>query len=137
MLLLAAIEGLFVLGEREQAAVLYPDVRELIHTGTIFVQILSRFPRTVAGISATAARNWNVAEEHFRIGLEQAEALPNQLEQTDIRRFHAMMLLDRAAIGDREKAQMLLKEALETYTHIGMPRHIEMTRTLLGQCAGR
>jgi hypothetical protein len=133
MLLLAAIEGLFVLGEREQAAALYPDVRELIHTGTIFVQILSRCPRTVAGISATAARNWNVAQEHFRIGLEQAEALPNQLEQTDIRRFHAMMLLDRAATGDREKAQMLLNEALQSYTQIGMPRHVEMTKTLLAR----
>jgi len=130
-LLLAAIEGLFVLGEREQAAELYRDVRELINTGTIFVQILSRFPRTVAGISAAAARNWNVAEEHFRIGLEEAEALPNQLEQTEIRRFHAMMLLDRAAIGDRETARTLLKEALETYERIGMPRHVEITQALL------
>jgi tetratricopeptide (TPR) repeat protein len=132
MLLLAVIEGLFVLGEREQAAVLYRDVSELINTGTIFVQILSRFPRTVAGISAAAARNWNAAEEHFRIGLEQAAALPNQLEQTDIRRFHAMMLLDRAATGDREKAQMLLNEALHSYQRIGMPRHVEMTQALLG-----
>jgi tetratricopeptide (TPR) repeat protein len=131
MLLLATIEGLFVLGEREQAAVLYRDVLELIHTGTIFVQILSRFPRTVAGISAAAARNWNVAEEHFRIGLEQAEALPNQLEQTEIRRFHAMMLLDRAARGDRETARTLLKEALESYERIGMPRHVNMVRALL------
>src|SRR5271163_2031897 len=131
MLLLAAIEGLFVLGEREQAAVLYRDVRELIHTGTIFVQILSRFPHTVAGISATAAHNWNVAQEHFRIGLEQAKALPNQLEQTEIRRFHAMMLLDRAATGDREIARTLLKEALESYERIGMPRHVEITQTLL------
>jgi len=131
MLLVAAIEGLYVLGERERAAVLYRDVDELISTGTIFVQILSRFPRTVAGISAAAARNWNLAEEHFRIGLEQAEAFPNQLEQTEIRRFHAMMLLDRAATGDRQKAQMLLNEALQSYTQIGMPRHIEMIQTLL------
>jgi tetratricopeptide (TPR) repeat protein len=136
MLLLAVIEGLFVLGEREQAAMLYRDVRELTQTGTIFVQIMSRFPQTVAGISAAAARNWNVAEEHFRIGLEQAEALPNRLEQTDIRRFHAMMLLDRAAKGDREKANALLNQALETYKQIGMPRHIQMTQALLEQVAG-
>jgi tetratricopeptide (TPR) repeat protein len=133
MLLLAAIEGLFVLGEREQAAVLYRDVHELIDTGTIFVQIMSRFPRTAAGISAAAARNWNVAEEHFRIGLEQAKALPNQLEQTEIRRFQAMMLLDRAATGDREKAQTLLREAYESYTQIGMPSHIEIAQTLLAR----
>jgi tetratricopeptide (TPR) repeat protein len=133
MLLIAAIEGMYVLGERERAAMLYRDVDELINTGTIFVQILSRFPRTVAGISAAAARDWNMAEEHFRIGLEQAEAFPNQLEQAEIRRFHAMMLIDRAATGDREKAQTLLGEALESYAQIGMPRHVEITQTLLAR----
>jgi hypothetical protein len=44
-----------------------------------------------------------------------------------------MMLLDRSAPGDREKAQPLLSEALSDYTLIGMPRHIEMTQTLLYQ----
>jgi hypothetical protein len=43
-----------------------------------------------------------------------------------------MMLLDRAATGDREKAQMLLNEALHSYQRIGMPRHVEMTQALLG-----
>jgi hypothetical protein len=33
------------------------------------------------------------------------------------------------------KAQPLLSEALESYTRIGMPRHIEMTQTLLDQAA--
>jgi hypothetical protein len=47
-----------------------------------------------------------------------------------------MMLMDRAAQGDREKAQTLLSEALDTYTRIGMPRHIEMTGALLDQGAG-
>jgi hypothetical protein len=42
-----------------------------------------------------------------------------------------MMLKERAAPGDREKAQTLLGEALKTYTRIGMPRHIEMARGLL------
>jgi hypothetical protein len=39
--------------------------------------------------------------------------------------------------GDREKAQTLLTDALEIYTHIGMPRHIEMTQTLLARAASR
>jgi hypothetical protein len=47
-----------------------------------------------------------------------------------------MMLMDRAAPGDREKAQTLLAEAQETYTRIGMPRHIEITRTLLPLAIG-
>ena len=47
-----------------------------------------------------------------------------------------MMLMDRAASGDREEAQTLLGEALETYTLIGMPRHREITQALLDQDAG-
>ena len=70
------------------------------------------------------------AEDHFRIAMEQAETVPQRLEQAEIRRFHAMMLIDRAAPEDRENARTLLGEALETYTQIGMPRHIEMTQTL-------
>jgi hypothetical protein len=38
---------------------------------------------------------------------------------------------NRAAPGDREKAQTLLNEALESYERIGMPRHVEMARALL------
>jgi hypothetical protein len=64
------------------------------------------------------------------MAMQQAESLPYRLEQAEIRRFHAMMLMDRAASGDREKAQTLVSEALETYTRIGMPRHIEMARML-------
>ena len=68
--------------------------------------------------------------------MQQAEAFPYRLEQADIRRFHAMMLLDRFAPGDRKKAQTLLGEALETYRLIEMPRHIEMTQALFDQAAG-
>ena len=42
-----------------------------------------------------------------------------------------MMLLKRAAPGDRKKARRLLDEARERYMQIGMPRHVEMIRTLL------
>jgi hypothetical protein len=63
--------------------------------------------------------------------MQQAEALPDRLEQAEIRRFQAMMLIDRAAQGDREKPQTLLHEALQTYTQIGMSRHIEMVEALL------
>jgi hypothetical protein len=44
------------------------------------------------------------------------------------------MLIYRSAAGDREKAQKLLSEALQSYERIGMPRHVEMTQTLLARC---
>jgi hypothetical protein len=130
-MLALVIEGLAMLGERLLAAELYPLARELISTGALALWPISRLTRTVAGIAAAAAHEWKAAEDHFQTALQQAESFPNRLEQADIRRFHAMMLIDRAAPGDRKTARRLLSEALETYTQIGMPRHIEMTQTLL------
>jgi tetratricopeptide (TPR) repeat protein len=130
-LLAVAVEGLAMLGEQSQAGELYPLVRELIGTGTVLISPLCRFTQTTAGIAAAAARQWDSAEEHFSIALRQAESVPYILEQAEIRRFHAMMLLDRAASGDRENARTLLSEALETYSRIGMRRHIELAQALL------
>jgi len=71
------------------------------------------------------------------MAMQQAESLPYRLEQAEIRRFQAMMPMDRSAAGDREKAQTLLSEALETYVQIGMPRHIETTQALLALPIGK
>jgi tetratricopeptide (TPR) repeat protein len=131
MMLALVIEGLVMLGDRSQAGQFYPLVREMIATGAVVIWPLSRFTHTIAGLAAAAACQWEAAEDHFQIALQQAKSLPQRLEQAEIRRFHAMMLMDRAAPGDREKAQTLLAEALESYTQIGMPRHIEMTQALL------
>ncbi len=136
-MLALVIEGLAMLGAQAQAAELYSLVGDLLDTGAVALWPIRRFARTIAGIAAAAARQWEAAEDHFQIALEQAETYPDHLEQTEIRRFHAMMLIDRAALGDRDKAQTLLNEALETYTQIGMPRHIEMTQALLDRAARR
>jgi hypothetical protein len=130
-MLALVIEGLVMLGEQSPAGELYPLARELLDTGAVALWPIFRLTQTIAGIAAAAARQWEAAEDHFRIAMQQAEALPQRLEQAEIRRFHAMMLIDRAAPGDRKKAQTLLREALETYSHIGMPRHVEMARALL------
>jgi tetratricopeptide (TPR) repeat protein len=98
---------------------------------------ISRFAQTIAGVAAAAARKWEAAEDHFQIAMQQAESFPDSLEQAEIRRFHAMMLIDRAGRGDREKARKLLSEALESYTRIGMPRHIDMAQSILDQNVGK
>jgi tetratricopeptide (TPR) repeat protein len=131
-MLALVVEGLYILSEKSEAGQLYPLVRELIDTGTVLIWPIFRFTQTIAGMAAAAARQWEAAEDHFNTALQQAESIPHHLEQAEIRRFHAMMLMDRAARGDRAKARQLLGEALETYTKIQMPRHIEITQTLLG-----
>jgi hypothetical protein len=111
-MLALVIEGFVMLGERARAAELYPLARELTDTGAVSLWPISRLTQTAVGVAAAAAHDWEAAEEHFHVALQQAEAFPQHLEQAEIRRFHAMMLMDRAAPSDREKAQMLLKEAL-------------------------
>lgn len=129
-MLALVFDGLVALGEQSKAAPFYPLARELIGTGAVTLWPIFRLTQTIAGIAAAAARQWETAEEHFQIALQQAESLPNVFEKAEIRRSRAMMLIDRAAPGDLEKAQMPIKEALETFTRIGMPRHIEMTQAL-------
>jgi tetratricopeptide (TPR) repeat protein len=130
-MLALVIEGLFILGEHSQAQELYPIARELVDTGAVALWPIFRFTHTVAGMAAAAAHQWGAAEDHFQTALQQAESVPHHLEQAEIRRFHAMMLIDRAAPGDRDEARRLLGQARETYTRIGMRRHSEITHTLL------
>ncbi len=137
LMLALVIEGLIILGEHSQAERLYPLVGELAGTGAIALWPIFRFTHTVVGMAAAVAHQWGTAEEHFQTALRQAGSVPHRLEQADIQRFYAMMRVDRAAPGDREEARNLLGEALETYTRIGMPRHIEMTQMLRDRAASR
>jgi tetratricopeptide (TPR) repeat protein len=137
LMLPLVIEGLVMLGDQSRAAELYPLARELIETEAVVLWPISRFTQTIAGVAAAAARKWEAAEEHFQIAMQQAETVPHRLEEAEIRRFHAMMLIDRSGVGDRDKAQTLLNEALQSYERIGMPRHIEMTQILLARAADR
>jgi tetratricopeptide (TPR) repeat protein len=130
-MLALVVEGLFVLGEKSEAGQLYPLARELVDAGAVVLWPIFRFTQTIAGIAAASARQWDAAEDHFRTAMQQAESIPHRLEQAEIRRFRAMMLMDRAGAGDRQEGRRLLGEARETYTQIGMPRHLEMTQTLL------
>src|SRR4029077_17742647 len=114
-----------------QAAELYPLLLELLATGTAYIWSLARLPEIVAGAAAAGAGDWPAAERHFAVASRQAEAMPHRLEQAEVRRFHAMMLLDRGAPDDRERARALLEEALAAYTRIAMPRHEAMVRSLL------
>jgi hypothetical protein len=90
-----------------------------------------RFTHTIAGLAAGAAREWEAAQNHFQTALQQTEAIPHRLERAEIRRFHAMMLIDRAASVDRERARGLLRQALQAYDEIGMRAHCEITQALL------
>jgi tetratricopeptide (TPR) repeat protein len=131
-MLLAAVEGLYVLGERDRAASYHNLVVECIErTRTICAGFQdSRLPHRTAGIAAMAGRAWDDAEAHFRTALRQAEELPHRPEQAHIRRFFARMLLERDGPGDRAEAAQLAAEAADLYRRMGMPRHLAMVESV-------
>ncbi len=103
-----------ILGEQSQSAQPHRLARELIGTGR---QRFGRSPasRKRSRLSPQPHVNSKLLKGIFQIALQQAESFTNALEQAEIRRFHAVMRIDRAAPGDREKAETLLGGALETY----------------------
>ena len=135
-MLVAVVEGLAVLGERDEAAKLYPLVVEAGDTGTLLRFTDCRLLQAVAGMAAAAGGQWEKAEEHYEAALRQAHELPNKIEQPEVRRWYARMLIDRDAPGDRDKAFRLLTEAIAMYSEIGMPKHVEMAEAMLGEVEG-
>jgi len=131
-MLAMVVEGLALLGERGRAAALYPLTRELLATtGSRYLWSVARMPEIVAGTAAAAGGNWDAATAHFASAARLAESLPHHVERTEVRRYHAMMLLDRGAPGDRELAAAQLREALAGYARVGMPQHEQLVRRLL------
>ena len=55
----------------------------------------------------------------------------NRLEETELRRLRARMLLDRNGPGDRALAAELLNEALGDYRKFGMPSYAAVTERML------
>jgi tetratricopeptide (TPR) repeat protein len=132
-ILLGVVQGLAVLGQRDEAAKLYPLVLEAIDTGSLVTWGNCKLFQTVAGMAAAAGQQWSKAEEHFQTALREAHELPHKIEQPEVRRWYARMLIDRDAPGDRDRARQLLTEAVAMYRQIGMPKHVEMAEAMLGE----
>jgi hypothetical protein len=122
-----AVEGLVVLGERDEAATLYPAVKGALEDGAVLGGYHDgRLVERVAAMAAAAGRDWDRAEAHFRIALHLASVLPHPLEQAETRRWYGRMLVDRNASGDENEAARLSGEAAEIYRRLGMPRHSQL-----------
>ena len=127
-MLTAAVEGLWVLGEKDEAARHYSSIVSLsAHTGNAVRTWDARLLETLAGIAAAAECDWDVAERHFVTAMDVAERMPHLIEQADVRRFFAQMQIDRGAPGDLDRARELLTEAVDRYHQLGMPMHEAMT----------
>lgn len=131
--LISAVEGLTVLGEREWAARFYQHVvagisRTKSVSGSFYD---GRLLQRVAGIAAMAGTRWAESEAHFLQALDQAATIPHRVEEAHTRRWYGRMLLERGRPGDREEAAKVLAAAIGDYERMGMPRHRDMSAALL------
>ena len=134
VMLLSAVEGLYVLGEHDRAAGFYDLVVECIERTRIDLPQLQRHapPRARRRASPRPpAAAGTTPRTHFRTALRQAAELPHLPEQAHTRRFFAAMLLERDGPGDRAEAAQMATEAAELYRRMGMPRHLAMVEALL------
>jgi len=131
-MLLFWVESAVMLGEHERAAQQYESVVDLLRRDAVtcyFPRLIER----IAGIAAMAGEQYDKAQKHFEASLERAKELTFVSELGDTRRWHAMMLLQRQAPGDRDVAVTLLREAIAAYKKHGMPKHEEMAQVLLDE----
>jgi hypothetical protein len=86
--------------------------------------------QNTGGIAAAAARRWAGAEEHDAEALRTAEQMPHRIEQADVLRLHARMLLERDGDGDRERTTELPGRAADAYRQMGMAVHFSIARRM-------
>ena len=129
--LLMATEALAQLGAREEAAAQYDLVVEAMAAGNVLRGYDNRLLHAVAGMAAGAGARWELAEDHFRQALHLADTIPHRLDQPDVRRLYALMLLQRNGSGDSATARHMLMEAASLYSNIGMLGHLRLVRALL------
>jgi hypothetical protein len=124
-------ETLVMIGEKERAARFRPMLQLTIEAGAVSLSYSARLVQVGAALAAWADGDWDAAEEHLAIAEGQARAINDEIQAADIKRFRAMMHLDRAEAGDVDAARELLARAAAEYAEIGMPRHQALTMEML------
>jgi class 3 adenylate cyclase/tetratricopeptide (TPR) repeat protein len=119
----AAVEAMAVLNEQEELERLAPLMELALTNSVVLRWPTDRLCETVAGMSASARGEWRAAEEHYARAMRLAEAVPHRVEQAEVRRLWAEMLVRRGRRSDRVGAAQLAGEARTLYGRLGMPRH--------------
>jgi hypothetical protein len=129
--LFGLVEALYLCGFTDDAAALLPLVEKVLEHGPDWISFDGRLVRTRAGVAAAAGKSWEEAERHFAEAELDARRMNNRLEETELRRLRARMLLDRDGPGDHARAQELLEKALIDYRTFKMPAYAAETERML------
>jgi len=136
MLLKGAIEALVLVGKDNEAAELYPAMRDLAESDASIQDFTYGFHHRFAGMAAAAGRDWKASEAHFQKALQLSEDLPHRVNQARVRYWWARALLTRQAAGDLEQAHQLLGEARGLSEPMGMHGLVTCIDELLATLPG-
>ena len=90
------------------------------------------FNRIVGGSAAIVSEEAvTTRDRHFAEAELHAKDMNNRLEETELRRLRARMLLDRSGPGDRARAKELLEQAHIDYRTFEMPTYAAATERML------
>ncbi len=112
------------LRDASRAATLYEMLRPyaaqniIVADGITFMGSVSHY----LGLLAATMGRWRDAARHFEDALEMEQRMRSPTYIAHTQHEYARILLTRAEPGDREKAQALLVQALETAREIGMKK---------------
>jgi tetratricopeptide (TPR) repeat protein len=129
--LFAAAQGCAVVGLLDEAAELYPLLVDRADALVIHGLFDAALSQRVAGMAAAAAQQWDDAQQHFSRAQQQSVELPSALDRPQVLHWHAQMLLERGDPKDRDRARVMLAEALHDYETYGMPILATQARALL------
>jgi tetratricopeptide (TPR) repeat protein len=108
-----------LVGERAALAALYPDLLK-VREGEL--RLIGFFFTDVSlALSAAACGDRALAERHLTDAMELVEALDHRVVRPLTQLFHADLLLDWNAPGDRDAAHDLLERSRAGFTAIGAP----------------
>jgi tetratricopeptide (TPR) repeat protein len=127
------VEALWWMGEFERLAPYYEAIASAPRDNPMRWD--GRSYDAVTGLAAAAAGRWDDAERYFLSARSHAERLPNETEKYWVRHLHALVLLERGAEGDLDRAMRLLTEALDGLTRLDLPLYRRMTREKLDSIA--
>ncbi len=127
------VEALILVGEKEKAAALRPILQHIIDVGAVSLGYTFRLVQLAAGLAAWAGGDLGAAAAHMDRAEADASMRHDEVQAADIKRFRAMILLDRPGTLDMPAARELLEAAAADYRRIGMPRHVAMVEEMLAR----
>jgi hypothetical protein len=129
---ISLVQAFCLSGHREEAARLLPDA-EKIAAEWEWSNVQSTPTRTVAGIAAASAGNWQLAENHHKAAIARMDAVPYVTAQPIARYWFADMLAERGGPGDAVLARRTLEQTIATSDAIGLALFARLARTRLSQ----